>query len=84
MDESDVLMLQDIEHRVHTTLNSIIEDYEDSEEDCALAIPAVLLKLTLQIYKEIMTDEDDVSNIIMHCLNDMKDLPPLQRQKTIH
>jgi len=29
MDESDVLMLQDIEHRVHTTLNSIIEDYEE-------------------------------------------------------
>ena len=84
MDESDVLMLQDIEHRVHTTLNSIIEDYEDSGEECALAIPAVLLKLTLQIYKEIMTDEDDVSSIIMHCLNDMKDLPPLQRQETIH
>lgn len=79
--DQDKLMLQDIEQRIHTVLPSIVEEYGDK---CSLAIPAVLLKLTLQIYKEVYEDEDAISHIIMSCLNELDELPPLMAQRTIH
>ena len=69
MDHDDVIMLQDIEQRVSKTLYAVVQDYE---QDCSLAIPAVLLKMTLQIYKQVMADEDTVAKIILASLNELR------------
>ena len=79
MDEIE--MLQDIEHRVMETLHGIIEEYGAS---CSLAVPAVLLKVTLQIYKQVMQNEEDISQIIMASLEHLDKVPPLIPKETIH
>ena len=79
--DEDAEMLQDIELRIHKTLYDIGEEYE---EKSSLAIPAVLLKLTLQIYKTLMTNEEDVSKIVMSSLATLDDIPKLGEQETIH
>ena len=47
--KDDLVMLTDIERRLHETLYKVAEDYGPG---CSLAVPAVLLKMTLQIYKQ--------------------------------
>ena len=78
---NELEMLQDIEHRVMGTLHGILEQYGP---DCSLAVPAVLLKVTLQIYKQVMQNEEDISQIIMASLEHLDKVPPLIPKETIH
>ena len=78
---NEIEMLQDIEYRVMGTLHDIIEEYG---APCSLAVPAVLLKVTLQIYKQVMENEEDISQIIMASLEHLDKVPPLIPQETIH
>ena len=77
----DLMMLTDIERRLHETLHKVVEDYGPG---CSLAVPAVLLKMTLQIYKHVMEDEDDVEKIIMSSLRSIDDMPSLVKKETLH
>ena len=79
--KADVAMLNDIEKRVHKALYEVTEDYGP---ECSLAVPAVLLKMTLQIYKHVMVDEEDVAKIIMNSLKTIDDIPPLVKKETLH
>tara|TARA_Y100000296_G_C5065438_1_gene202097 strand:- start:451 stop:702 length:252 start_codon:yes stop_codon:yes gene_type:complete len=78
---NDLIMMNDIEARVHGIVHDITQEYGS---DCALAIPAILLKVTLQIYKHIMVDDTDIEKIIMSSVESMKDIPPLIKRGTIH
>ncbi len=79
--ENDLGMLNDIERRLHNVLYKVAEDYGP---DCSLAVPAVLLKMTLQVYKHVMEDQDDVEKIIMSSIQSMNDVPPLVKKETLH
>ena len=79
--KDDLVMLTDIERRLHETLYKVAEDYGPG---CSLAVPAVLLKMTLQIYKHVMEDEDDVEKIIMSSLKSIDDMPSLVKKETLH
>ena len=78
---NELEMLQDIEHRVMETLHGIVEEHGPP---CSLAVPAVLLKVTLQIYKQVMENEEDISQIIMASLEHLDKVPPLIPKETIH
>ena len=80
-EEHEVIMLNDIERRLHHTLHNITNEYG---EGCSLAIPAILLKITLQIYKHVMVDENDVEKIIMNSVKTLHTIPPLVRKETLH
>ena len=81
LEEDEIIMMQDIERRLHHTLHGITEDYG---QGCSLAVPAILLKITLQIYKHVMADESDVEKIIMNSIRTIDDIPPLVKKMTLH
>ena len=81
LEEHEIIMMNDIERRLHHTLHGITEEYG---QGCSLAVPAILLKITLQVYKHVMADTSDVEKIIMSSVKTINDIPPLVKKVTLH
>ena len=75
------LLLQDIQNELNNLISMLLEKHGEA---ASLAIPAVLLKTTLQIYKYTLKDNDCVEAVIKSSIDSLEDLPPLIPKKVIH
>ena len=81
MASNDINLLQDIQNELHNLIGMLLEKHGES---ASLAIPAVLLKTTLQIYQHTLKDNDSVQAVIKSSIDSLEDLPPLIPKKVIH
>ena len=81
MTSKDINILQDIQRELHDLIGMLLEKHGEA---ASLAIPAVLLKTTLQIYQYTLKDNDSVEAVIKSSIDSLEDLPPLIPKKVIH
>ena len=75
------MILQDIQNELNNLISMLLEKHG---EQASFAIPAVLLKTTLQIYQHTLKDNDKVEAVIKSSIDSLKDLPPLITKKVLH
>ena len=75
------LLLQDIQNELHNLIAMLLDRHG---EQAQFAIPAILLKTTLQIYQHTLKDNDKVEAVIKSSIDSLKDLPPLITKKVLH
>ena len=75
-------ILRDVQNNINSTIGMLLEKHG---EQASLAIPAIMLKTTLQIYTQTLSDERAVKAVIQASMDSLSDLPPLvQNSQTIH
>ena len=77
----DDRILNDIHRQISSVIVSLINQYGPEQ---SLAVPAVLLKTTLQIYMYTLESQEDVEAIIKCSLESLNELPPLIKPPVLH
>ncbi len=67
-------ILKDIQNTINGAVGFLLEKHG---AQASLAIPAIMLKTTLQIYNHTLPNEDAVRSVIKESMNSLTDLPPL-------
>ena len=75
------ILLQDIQNELNNLIAMLLDRHG---EQASFAIPAILLKTTLQIYQHTLKDNDKVEAVIKSSIDSLKDLPPLITKKVLH
>ena len=75
------LLLQDIQNELNDLIAMLLDKHG---EQASFAIPAILLKTTLQIYRHTLKDNDSVEAVIRSSIESLDDLPPLIPKKVVH
>ena len=79
--KKEYLLLQDIQNELNDLISTLLDKYG---EQAQFAIPAILLKNTLQIYQHTLKDNDKVEAVIKTSMESLEDLPPLIPKKVLH
>ena len=77
----DDRILNDIHRQISSVIVSLINQYGPEQ---SLAVPAVLLKTTLQIYMHTLQNQEDVEAIVKCSLESLNELPPLIKPPVLH
>jgi len=77
----DDRILNDIHRQISSVIVSLINQYGPEQ---SLAVPAVLLKTTLQIYMHTLQSQEDVEAIVKCSLESLNELPPLIKPPVLH
>lgn len=62
---------KEVYNRLMTTVNDILEEFEDEEKDIHLVVAGVLTTMGLSMYKTVMSEKDFEKMVTM--MHDMKD-----------
>ncbi len=74
-------LLQEIQDEVYKLIIVLLDKHG---EQASLAIPAILLKTTLQMYQHTLENNDSVEAVIKASIESLEDLPPLIPTTTLH